>query len=348
MTRHLRPMLAAGWAGTALLLAACGGGNEPAASPQAESVAASAMPMSADSELTQRRLDVAIDGDGLLVAHAPGTGERLYTRWGRLDLDRDGHLVHAQGWRIGGVAPDDAQALAGQDVATREKPLPAVPWTLAFQPASQTRIEVNVRLPSTPDPFSSEFDPVDPSTYDDATSMTVYFHTPSVTGCTLLHVRVDGDAVVEQDFGAWHRLCFHPDGTLKASSSKAPPLVLRHPDQPLEGRPAPAVQGLQVVFAATRNAGSFAVTFIGSDGYAEGHLAAIAIQETGLITALYDNGVAVPHALLVLAKPALADRYQRAEAVGWRCAGTCSTPVMVPPGQQLTGLLQQGRLATVF
>ena len=47
-------------------------------------------------------LDVAIQGDGFLVVDEPTTGAQLYTRGGNLQVNKDGQLVTATGYRVQG------------------------------------------------------------------------------------------------------------------------------------------------------------------------------------------------------------------------------------------------------
>lgn len=371
--RHVRQILAAGWAGTTLLLAACGGGGgsapPTAAVPADEVTQASAMPMSADDQETGRPLDVAIQGDGLLVAHDPATGERVYTRWGRMDLDAEGYLVHAQGWRMGGVLPDDAAALSGDDLAGREQPLPPVPWLLPARPDTALRIEMNLdaravrtahglvqglsvlgawAVPPVPYVFSASFTLIDARGRDRLLQLffTAGLQDATDHSCVDVYASIDGRLVQGDAAGVWRQLCFAYDGSGVVQESA--PLPLAWPAAAGDGVAVPRLEDLGVTFEATRIDGPNAITSWSRNGYGAGHLQYLTVQPDGTVLASYDNGLPVAHGVLALARPALGDRYRRTQAVGWRCAATCSTPTMARPGQRLTGTLRQGWLATSF
>lgn len=360
---HLpRSMITAYLGAAALLLSGCGGGGSTGVSDAdaLQPVVASALPMSADSQETGRALDVAVDGEGLLVGHDPLTGERIYTRWGRLDVDDQGHLVHAMGWRMGGVPADEAAAPAGQDLSAREAPLPAAPWALPPRPSSRLLIGLNIDAGHPQRPGGIPFDPDDVSSYDSVSAFTVidghglsrilmlYFRDIDSGECTEVHARVDGLPVEPNAGTAWHRLCHQADGTQTPASRKAPPLVVANRSTAVRGQPAPDLGQLQVLFDSTHVNISFGVTRIEVDGYGAGFMRYVSIAGDGMVSLQYSNGISVAHGRLVLAKPSPADRFLRAGSVGWHCAAPCATPTLVQPGQRLSGLLQTGRLATHY
>lgn len=175
--RRLRHLLAVGWAGTTLHLAACGDGGDgappAAAAPEAGITQPSAVPMSADAQETGRPLDLAILGGGLPVGHDTATGERVYTRWDRLDLDAEGRLVHAQGWHMGGVSVADATEHVGEDLAGLERALAPVPWIMPFK--ADTQVTLALQFDSRREPIARgvHFDAHDPTTYHLATAFDV-------------------------------------------------------------------------------------------------------------------------------------------------------------------------------
>lgn len=67
------------------------------------------------SQLTERSLDIAIEGNGFLVTRAPEGV--LYTRLGSLAFDREGFLIDAQGGNIQGWSSQP-----GEDVETNVPP----------------------------------------------------------------------------------------------------------------------------------------------------------------------------------------------------------------------------------
>lgn len=355
-------ILAAGLTAVPLLLAGCGGGGTESVAP--EGVQAAALPMSVDEEETGRPLDISILGDGLFVAHDPATGERVYTRWGRLNLDTEGHLVHVEGWRIGGAAADvDASPPGGADMARREQALPPIPWLTSWQASTKVEIAIDTGLSS--GRFQQGFSGLGTSTISgwswwysssenggeirfsaiDAAGtrrqIRLAFGLASAQGCLEIKATVDGRAAPEQAFGAWHRLCVQSDGTLKPASVKAPPLESADAGTGLEG--------LKVEFVpASSTTGVFGVQEMRIDGQSAGHLNQLFVEGDGRLRLYYDNGSVVTHGWLVLARPRTTDHFERVGTTGWRCAGSCVTPAMAAPGERLMGSLHTGWLATSY
>jgi flagellar hook protein FlgE len=93
-------------------------------------------------QITNRELDVAIQGDGFFVHNV--AGEQLYTRNGALFMDAEGRLVTSQGGLVQGWQADDA------GVITTTGPVDTITLPIGDQnlPVITTEVKIGGNLPS--------------------------------------------------------------------------------------------------------------------------------------------------------------------------------------------------------
>lgn len=120
--------------------------------------------------LTQRELDVAINGRGFFILN--NDGERTYTRAGVFGVDRDGYVVSNTGGRLVGYAANSV----GQVDLGNEVDLRIQNFNLSPNKTSQVTLGFNLDAASAaPDAaLYPEFDPADQNTFNFASSMTLY------------------------------------------------------------------------------------------------------------------------------------------------------------------------------
>lgn len=123
---------------------------------------------------TNNPLDVAVNGAGFF--RLDNNGSISYTRNGQFQLDRDGFIVSANGYKVTGYGVD---AASGSIVATNPAPvsLPSSdlpPQSTGGSPsASGAKIGINLDSREAL-PITSNFNVLDPTSYNKSTSMTVY------------------------------------------------------------------------------------------------------------------------------------------------------------------------------
>lgn len=120
--------------------------------------------------LTQRDLDVAINGRGFFILN--NGGERTYTRAGVFGVDKDGYVVSNTGGRlVGYTANADGQVDLGNEVDLRIE-------AFKLEPNKTSEVKLGFNLDASAAAVDAalypEFDPADQSTFNFASSVTLY------------------------------------------------------------------------------------------------------------------------------------------------------------------------------
>ncbi|MGC9456925.1 MAG: flagellar hook protein FlgE [Halothiobacillaceae bacterium] len=126
-------------------------------------------------EFTDSGLDLALSGEGFFV-FSPGvnSSENLYSRSGALGVNKEGYLVNAQGQYLQGYPSDERGNIVGStlDVAGPIRlPLDA------GDPEATSQVDMGFNLssdPEFPNLTPGDFDPADPATYTNSTSIKVF------------------------------------------------------------------------------------------------------------------------------------------------------------------------------
>ena len=247
---------------------------------------------------TGNPLDMAINGQGFFRMN--NNGNITFTRNGQFQLDKNGYIVDSNGNQLTGY-PATAN---GTIVAATPTPIQIPTANLAPTSSSQATIGVNLDSSSTV-PTTTPFNPNDPTTFNNSTSMTVYDSlgnshiatlyfalqaSPAATWNTYL--TVDGTSVPAvvppTPIGT---LGFNSSGAL-VSPAAAPPLQLGQiaVSMPLTNG-ATTPQAITLDFANTTQYGSpFGVNQLSQNGYASGQLSGFTTSPTGIIQGNYSNG----------------------------------------------------------
>ncbi len=115
---------------------------------------------------TENALDLAINGNGFFVVNDGGSN--LYSRAGAFGVDREGYVVNAQSQRLQAFQADTSGTITGAlgDLLIN---------TANVAPAASTAVTVGLNLDSSASvPAVATFDPTNTSSYNNATSTTVY------------------------------------------------------------------------------------------------------------------------------------------------------------------------------
>ena len=247
-------------------------------------------------EYTENNLDLAMSGDGFFIVKDGGA--TAYTRAGAFAVDRDGFVVNAFGNRLQVYQPIatggfNTGALTDLQLATTESP-----------PSATANIAIAANLPATAAvPATAVFDPLDPTSYNNATSLTVYDSLGAAHTGTLYFVKgavanewstrlyVDGTAV-----GGAQALTYSPTGAplTPATGNLAFPAYT-----PATGA-APITVTLNVS-KTTQYGSAFSVNTLTQDGYTTGRLVGMEIDSTGVATARFTNGRSIALGKVALA-----------------------------------------------
>ncbi|WP_019024594.1 MULTISPECIES: flagellar hook protein FlgE [unclassified Thioalkalivibrio] len=301
------------------------------------------------TEFTENGLDLAIDGEGFFVMN--DGGNRVYTRAGEFQVNREGNLVNNQGQQLQGYPPinpgsTDTDFNTGQLGDLRLQ-------TGASAPQATSEIEALVNLQSGAVPPEEAFDFDDPDTYNYSTSLTVYDSLGTSRDARLYfvksedgrewdaHIRVndgvDSDGNTTYFEGGPFELDFDPNGQLSSDSD------FNFTTGDFEN--GAAALDIDIDFTGTTQfGGDFAVNDLGQDGFASGRLTGVDIDSSGVVFARFTNGQSS-----VLGQVALANftNPQGLEQLGnnnWAETFAAGDPVFASPGTGNLGQIQAGAL----
>lgn len=118
-------------------------------------------------EFTNNNLDLAISGEGFFTVN--GRDGLLYSRAGAFSVDRDGFVVNSDNQRLQVFPVSEG----GNGIATGSLSDLRL-MTSESAPKASTRAELGINLPANAPVPGEAFNPLDPDTYNHATSMTVF------------------------------------------------------------------------------------------------------------------------------------------------------------------------------
>lgn len=126
-------------------------------------------------QFTNNALDLAITGNGFF-ATVPELGslERSYTRAGQFKLNADNFVVNSQGGHLLGFPVNPDGSSASVSLSTAE---PVLIPTASGAPTKTSEVDVRMNLPAGDSYISSapgNFDPDDPLTFNNSTSVTIF------------------------------------------------------------------------------------------------------------------------------------------------------------------------------
>jgi flagellar hook protein FlgE len=299
---------------------------------------------------TSNPLDVAINGNGFFQLKDT-SGAMLYSRNGQFKLDQSGLLINNQGQKLLGY-PSDAQGNIVQGTAA---PLQLPTGGIAPKTTDAITMKMNLDSRATAVPAATPINFSDATTYNNATSMTVYDVKGQEVPLTYymrktgpdtwdVYVTAKGTSVV--DDGAGNPL---PLTTMTFPSSGAAPtspVGAVNLDIPAAADTSyEAIPGVQLNFAsATQYGASFNVADLTQNGYAPGQLTSIKIENNGVLTANYTNGKTKAAGQIELATFRNPQGLQAMGGNAWQQTYGSGDPVVGTPTSGTMGTLNAGSL----
>ena len=329
---------------------------------------------------TESPMDLAINGGGFFQV-SDGINPVQYSRNGQFKLNKEGFIVNNSQLKLLGY-PADATGVIQPGLA---QPLKLPTSGIAPQATSSITTEFNLdsRAAATApgaDHTGLGINLTDPSTYNNATSMTtfdakgqdvavtLYFQkgaTSATNGSTVYNVyaTANGKNFTTDSAGAviaknaagnpttpYTTITFPREGGKPISPTGA--IDMRIPagvnargaaTLPIPSDPPPAAVQFNLT-GATENGSSFAVTNLTQNGYAPGQLAGILIENSGIVMARYSNGQSKPAGQIELASFRSPQGLQPMGGNVWARTVTSGEPVVGIPGDGNLGALQSGAL----
>ena len=246
-------------------------------------------------------LDIAINGGGFF--RMSDNGAITYSRNGQFQLDRAGFVVNAQGLSLTGY-PVNA---AGLIVPSSPQPLQIPTGDIA--PQVTTAVDATMNLDARlPQPITAIFNPADPTSYNNSTSLTLFDTLGNQHLLSMFFVRtatpnqwdtfatVDGTAAANVNLGGGAgvatQLDFSTSGVLTSAMPITATVDLNAIATSLglvNGAGSPLTFSMD--FGGTSQFGAnFGVNSLSQDGYTSGRLSGLAVGQDGIMQGRYSNG----------------------------------------------------------
>jgi flagellar hook protein FlgE len=303
---------------------------------------------------TGNPMDLAISGAGFFQV-SDGRNPVMYSRNGQFKVDRTGYIVNNGAQRLMGYAADGTGVIQPGNAVALQLPTAGI----NPQATSQIDIEMNLdaRLATTAPVAGPAIDFTDPTTYNNATSLTVYdakgqdvaltyYFQKSATDTWNVFVTANGTPVSGTLIApvATTTIAFPANGSVPTApigpvAFDIPPTVNSVGAQTL-----PMTGVLLDVGKATQFGAGFGVTNLSQDGYAAGQLTGINIEANGVVMARYSNGQSKPAGQIELATFRNPQGLQPQGGNVWALGFASGDPIVGVAGQGNLGVLQSGAL----
>jgi flagellar hook protein FlgE len=289
-------------------------------------------------ETTGNNLDMAISGNGFFTLS--DNGALTYTRNGEFQLDNAGNVITAQGLHMQVYPPlanggFNTGGLADLSLNTNES---------APQATSTAQLTANLPANATQPP--NAFNPTDPNSYNNSTSLTVYDSLGAAHTATLYFIKgatanswtsqlyVDGTGV-----GTPQALTYSNTGALTAPANGK---VAFPAYTPATGA---AAMNMTFDFSKTTQYGdNFGVTAVQQNGFTTGKLTGISVDSTGIVQARFTNGRSINLGQIAMANFANPQGLQQLGNTSWSATNASGAAVNGVAGNSGFGTIASGSL----
>ena len=304
---------------------------------------------------SENPMDLAINGAGFFQV-SDGKNPIMYTRNGQFKVDRDGYVVNSASDRLMGYPADGT----GTILPGQARPLQMPTAGITPQPTDKIRLEVNLdaRSGTTLPTVAPLIDLTDPSTYNNATSLTVYDAKGQDVALTYYFQKAATDT--------WNVYVTANGTPLSVDAQNVPtpsttinfPINGGTPTSPVgtvaldipastnqQGAATLPITGVALnVSGATQYGSQFGVTDLSQNGYAPGQLVGIQFEANGIVTARYSNGQSKPAGQVEVATFRNPQGLQPMGGNAWARTFSTGDPILGVPGDGSLGALQSGAL----
>ncbi|BFM06691.1 flagellar hook protein FlgE [Halioxenophilus aromaticivorans] len=303
---------------------------------------------------TENELDLAISGEGFFIQEIGG--ERSYTRDGTFSLDENGFVLSNSGGVIQGFGADEDGNIVGVltdlQISTENiEPMQSdtVDWRLNFDAEQEP-------------PVTTVFDPADATSYNSATSVTIYdslgvSHTLTQyfvqAGSTAdrtdwqAYSYIDGEAAVVDAAGDPQSslITFDSTGQLVAVDGVDGNTEIIIPDwAPIEATDPERTTLTVDYMGSSQYASDFGVTDVTQDGYTTGRMSGLEINDSGIIFARFTNGQARVIGQIALAEFTNNNGLEPTGTNSWSETYSSGEPNIGSPGSAVLGYINSGAL----
>jgi len=303
---------------------------------------------------TDNPLDVAINGGGFFQVRDP-SGAMTYSRNGQFKVDNAGFIVNNQGSQLMGFPADATGTIIPGTATALQMP------TSGITPQVTTGIQMEMNLDSragvTLPGAGAPIDFADPSTYNNATSQTVYdvkgqevaltyYFQKTGTDTWNVYVAANGTplATAGGNPAPSTTITFPTNGGTPTAPAGTVALDIPSVSNAVGAVTVPITGVALDLSGATQYGAQFGVTDLQQDGYSAGQLIGAQIDANGVISARYSNGETRPAGQLELATFRNPQGLQPMGGNAWVQTVASGGPVVGTPGSGNLGVLQAGAL----
>jgi flagellar hook protein FlgE len=303
---------------------------------------------------TSNPMDLAINGGGFFQV-TDGSNPNLYSRNGQFKVDRLGNITNNAGLKLVGYPANAAGVIQPGNASALQLP------TAGIDPQSTTEIVLEMNLDSraatTAPVAGAQIDFTDPTTYNSATSQTVYdalgqdvaltyYFQKSGTDTWNVFVTANGTPINGTAAAPLPSATMTFPATGGAPLAPVGPVSINIPAAiNAAGAQTRAITGVQLDMDGARQYGApFGVTNLTQDGYAPGQITGVSIEPNGIVMARYSNGQNKPAGQIELATFRNPQGLQPLGGNAWSRSFTSGDPIVGVPGQGNLGVLQSGAL----
>ncbi len=303
---------------------------------------------------TDNPLDIAINGGGFFQLRDP-SGALTYSRNGQFKVDNTGFIINNQGSRLMGYPADAAGTIIPGTATALQMPTAGITpqVTTGIQMEMNLDARAGVTLPSAGAPI----DFADPSTYNNATSQTVYdvqgqevaltyYFQKTATNTWNVYVAANGTPLATSggNPAPSTSITFPTNGGTPTAPAGTVALDIPSVTNAAGGVTVPITGVALDVSGATQYGSGFGVTDLQQDGYSAGQLIGVQIDANGVISARYSNGETRPAGQLELATFRNPQGLQPMGGNAWVQTAASGGAIVGAPGSGNHGVLQAGAL----
>ena len=303
---------------------------------------------------TDNPLDIAINGGGFFQLRDT-SGALTYSRNGQFKVDNTGFIINNQGSRLMGYPADAAGTIIPGTATALQMPTAGITpqVTTGIQMEMNLDARAGVTLPSAGAPI----DFADPSTYNNATSQTVYdvqgqevaltyYFQKTATNTWNVYVAANGTPLATSggNPAPSTSITFPTNGGTPTAPAGTVALDIPSVTNAAGGVTVPITGVALDVSGATQYGSGFGVTDLQQDGYSAGQLIGAQIDANGVISARYSNGETRPAGQLELATFRNPQGLQPMGGNAWVQTAASGGAIVGAPGSGNLGVLQAGAL----
>jgi len=294
---------------------------------------------------TGNSLDAAVQGNGYFMVSDNGTQQ--YTRDGAFQLSSTGQLETLAGLPVQGYTVSNG--VAGSTLGPLTINTGSVPANATANVGLTLSLNSGDSVPT-----ASPFNPSNPASYDETTSVTTYDSLGNANKTQLYFVENPAASSSAPPTWTVYAQPYLANGTALGTAQTVTTLGFSSSGALTSGSPASlnvnwgngsAASNVAFNFTGTTLAAqNFSVAGITNDGYAPGSYSGTTIAANGAVTSTYTNGQQVVSGSVALANFINPEGLEPVTGNLYAATSTSGTPVVDTPGNGLAGTLSGGYL----